>query len=417
MKALLSVIKTLIQVNIVMTVFVGLLVVAIRQQQAEITAKKQQLSYKPESFRHEITDSASPEQQQIQDSQQKIQQYQQKLKTLESQLEAYKTQTSNLNESESTLAQPYRPTPLSPQPSLQATAAPSSARPQAFLPLLPASRLTSTQYSTASRNRSMTPTSISLPSAKPTQPTLTPARLTPGNGRIFEAPNTAQSLGNRGTALARFSAWQQERSLQDEQYSTPIDTGAGLENGASEAQQSKRESFQYANDLAYGLVVAGKKGQIKYGTPTYRKVQTAMRLLRRGVSLETSAKQAKVPITVLQQLIEFGATRPGSQISLNTPIQRPQAAGGNQDKNSSIQQANDIAYGLLIAGNKGHINYGSRMYRKVQTAIRLLRRGESKERAARQANIPKSVLEQLIKWGENRPGSLADLNNEISLSD
>jgi hypothetical protein len=76
----------------------------------------------------------------------------------------------------------------------------------------------------------------------------------------------------------------------------------------------------------------------------------------------------------------------------------------NQDL--SIYYANDVAYGLAIAVNEGQINHGTRMYRKVQTAIRILRRGESKENAIRKAEVPEEVISQLLKWGEQRPGRL-----------
>lgn len=74
-------------------------------------------------------------------------------------------------------------------------------------------------------------------------------------------------------------------------------------------------------------------------------------------------------------------------------------------KEELIRYANDISAGLLVAGNKGHINYGTTNYRRVQTAIVLLRQGEDMENAARRAKIPLDTLQQLIKWGENRPGS------------
>jgi hypothetical protein len=70
----------------------------------------------------------------------------------------------------------------------------------------------------------------------------------------------------------------------------------------------------------------------------------------------------------------------------------------------TIRYANDIAYGLIIADEKGEINYGTRNYKKVQTAINCLRRGETLEEAARLSQISSEVLIQLGKWGVNRPG-------------
>ncbi|MDV3000863.1 MAG: hypothetical protein N5P05_002469 [Chroococcopsis gigantea SAG 12.99] len=81
--------------------------------------------------------------------------------------------------------------------------------------------------------------------------------------------------------------------------------------------------------------------------------------------------------------------------------------GSPTEKSASIRMANDIAYGLIIAAEKGHINYGTKAYRRVQTAIRVLRRGENFYDAARIAEVPSDLLRQLVRWGENRPGSLA----------
>jgi hypothetical protein len=72
-------------------------------------------------------------------------------------------------------------------------------------------------------------------------------------------------------------------------------------------------------------------------------------------------------------------------------------------QSDAIAMANDIVYGLVIARQKGHINDGTQMYRKVQGAIFLLRRGNDLEEAAWRAKVPLPVLEQLAKWGQNRP--------------
>ncbi|MGH2412165.1 MAG: eIF2A-related protein, partial [Microcystaceae cyanobacterium] len=69
----------------------------------------------------------------------------------------------------------------------------------------------------------------------------------------------------------------------------------------------------------------------------------------------------------------------------------------------SIRHANDIAYGLVIAQQKRQIKYGTHAYLKVQTVIRCLRRGKSLEEAIRLSKVPRSSIEQLIKWGQNRP--------------
>jgi hypothetical protein len=63
---------------------------------------------------------------------------------------------------------------------------------------------------------------------------------------------------------------------------------------------------------------------------------------------------------------------------------------------------------LVIARQKGEINYGTRMYRRVQSAIRLLRRGKSLEQAVTLSGVPTSVIKQLIAWGQNRRAASQD---------
>lgn len=87
----------------------------------------------------------------------------------------------------------------------------------------------------------------------------------------------------------------------------------------------------------------------------------------------------------------------------------------DSEKKRLTRYANDIAVGLLIADRKGHLTYGTSGYRRVQTAIRLLRQGEDIDNAARRSATPVAVLQQLIKWGEHRPGNLSALT-EIGLA-
>ena len=75
----------------------------------------------------------------------------------------------------------------------------------------------------------------------------------------------------------------------------------------------------------------------------------------------------------------------------------------DESQQDPIRIANDVAYGLLVASHKGQINYGTRMYRRVNSAIRWLRRSQSLSEAARRSRVPLETLEQLIKWGQSRP--------------
>jgi hypothetical protein len=163
-----------------------------------------------------------------------------------------------------------------------------------------------------------------------------------------------------------------------------------------------------ANDIVYGLTIAQEKGEITYGNRQYREVQTAIQLLRRGKSLEEAANQAKVPVSRLEQLIAWGKIRPGGSEQLLPPLISHFAQSEEDRHTLSISQANDVVYGLTIAHQKGRIKYGNYQYRKVQTAIKLLRRGKSLEEAAQKSQVALSELEELVEWGKQRPARRLD---------
>jgi hypothetical protein len=62
--------------------------------------------------------------------------------------------------------------------------------------------------------------------------------------------------------------------------------------------------------------------------------------------------------------------------------------------------ANAIAYGLSVAVSKGKIQPNSTNWRKAQDAIKLLRRGKSRDEAVALSGIAPSLFEQLINWGK-----------------
>jgi hypothetical protein len=69
---------------------------------------------------------------------------------------------------------------------------------------------------------------------------------------------------------------------------------------------------------------------------------------------------------------------------------------------NSSKQANDLVYGLAVAGQKGHINYGTQMYKQINSVIAMVRRGETVEKAAEVTQVSMSTLSQILKWGEAR---------------
>lgn len=68
--------------------------------------------------------------------------------------------------------------------------------------------------------------------------------------------------------------------------------------------------------------------------------------------------------------------------------------------NNSIAQANTIVRGLVVARQQGQINEGTTTWKQVQSVVRLLRRGDSKQEAIKEVNIAPQLIEQLIIWGQ-----------------
>ena len=66
----------------------------------------------------------------------------------------------------------------------------------------------------------------------------------------------------------------------------------------------------------------------------------------------------------------------------------------------SIDDANAVMRGLVKARTNGQINPHTRVWRKTQDAVYLLRRGKTREQAAQRSGVSPQVLDQLVKWGQ-----------------
>lgn len=92
---------------------------------------------------------------------------------------------------------------------------------------------------------------------------------------------------------------------------------------------------------------------------------------------QTITVQKPQPIAVL---------RPNPGTTLNGAIQR--------------NDANALAFGLAEAGRKNKVKPGSATWNKVQDAIKLLRRGKTREEAISLSQVDKSTFHQLLEWGQ-----------------
>lgn len=128
----------------------------------------------------------------------------------------------------------------------------------------------------------------------------------------------------------------------------------------------------------------------------------------RKVSQQSRAAAIRSPLTTKPQqttakpkvhrITAPRVTRERTTVAINSSVVR-----ANKNPQRSTDDANAIAFGLRTANENGQIKTRSKMWRKAQSAIRLLRRGKTKVEAAQIANIPENTLEQLIKWGQQRP--------------
>lgn len=112
----------------------------------------------------------------------------------------------------------------------------------------------------------------------------------------------------------------------------------------------------------------------------------------------TTKPQQRTAKPKVHRITNSRVTRERTTVAINSSVVRV-----NKKPQQSTDDANAIAFGLRTANENGQIKTRSAMWRKAQSAIRLLRRGKTRVEAAQIANIPQNTLEQLIKWGQQRP--------------
>jgi hypothetical protein len=104
-----------------------------------------------------------------------------------------------------------------------------------------------------------------------------------------------------------------------------------------------------------------------------------------------SAPPVEQPSPPPQQIVvpppqSVAVLRPNPGTTLNGAIQR--------------NDANALAFGLAEAGRKGQVKPGSTTWNKVQDAIKLLRRGKTRDEAISLSQVDKTTFNQLLKWGQ-----------------
>ncbi len=155
-----------------------------------------------------------------------------------------------------------------------------------------------------------------LAPASTSRPTPLPIQLPP---RTIQQP-VLPSTSTPRTVLAP-SILTQKAEQPHPQLQAVLPSNSDLSRTRSSANQERSlansiapsrlsSSINDANAAAFGLLVANQKRQIKPGTSVWDAVLRAITRLRHGSSREEAAQQAKLKMSVLNQLIAWGQNRP-----------------------------------------------------------------------------------------------------------
>ena len=101
------------------------------------------------------------------------------------------------------------------------------------------------------------------------------------------------------------------------------------------------------------------------------------------------------------------SSRPGgtnaNKVKMSTRTTLSPTSANNaisNSSNNSIAQANALVRGLVAARQKGQINHGTTTWKEVQSVVRLLRRGDTKQQASKEVGISLQLIDRLITWGQ-----------------
>ena len=114
-------------------------------------------------------------------------------------------------------------------------------------------------------------------------------------------------------------------------------------------------------------------------------------------ALEKNSKQeqllGKTPITAVQP--SEGSTLSAAP-NPTAPRVRP----------NQYEVANALVAGLAMGHRNGQVRYGSWMYYKVQSVIKMIRKGKPIPEAIQVAQVPPAVASQLLQWGGLNPNAV-----------
>jgi hypothetical protein len=104
--------------------------------------------------------------------------------------------------------------------------------------------------------------------------------------------------------------------IPNPQFPVPQQLSRNSSRPSPGLSQSRQKLIQDANALARGLTIAKRQGLIAQNAHDWDNMQSAIFLLRQGVSREAAARRVNMPLSAVNQMIELGQT---TQVSPSTP--------------------------------------------------------------------------------------------------
>ncbi|MDJ0659655.1 MAG: hypothetical protein QNJ42_09200 [Crocosphaera sp.] len=308
MKVLLDVIKTLLLINGAIVLPSFLLVMALYEQRSTNMATADHVSSK---FHRNIQDDTPT-------YKQKLEQLADEKNKLQAKLEASQRTQAVIPVSSNS-------------PSAQNTASPVG-------PVAPSPTVTAPFKSTvkAPGLAKVTMVSQTQSQPKPSQQSVTKASVSPpreteisiSNDKSLSKPDSAVNIAANSSKTDELSAGhnsseQEIGTSRPEGFISPEDLNKKAQKQTrpfihSIIASQDKSPMDLSKDLAAGLIVAGNRDELSHSSTKYKKVQTAIRSLRKGSSqtLEEAASRASIDLKTLQWVAYYGQTRPGGiQIS------------------------------------------------------------------------------------------------------
>ncbi len=305
MKVLLDVFKSLLLINAAVVLPSFLLVMALYKQQSTNVAVADNVSSK---FHRDIQDDTPKYQQKLEELEVQKNQLQAKLKASEK----AKTATSVVADRPSVNKLPTQVSPVSYPQATTVSSTPSVKKPV----LAKAATVSQTKRQPKPSRQSVRRTPVSLP--QKTEVTVNrrekqPSAVAEGHVAVNRSNATTLSSNDKLSDEKMAKATPKDFIGPDNWDQTPAKQRQDS-IVAPQATTPIKEHITLANDLSVGLIVADNRGELKYGSRNYKKVQTAILSLRKGSSqsLEDAAQLSGLDLDILKWLAQYGQNRPGS---------------------------------------------------------------------------------------------------------